>query len=249
MIKLKTVLCCCALLLTPCAAMAGGSVLFDQAHGQRLVIEDTGDLHLSKLADRITAAGASVTSSTAPLTEDALKSVSALVISGAFQPLTRDESAAVVRFVERGGRLAVLLHIAPPLVGLLQQFDLLCSSSVLHERVNIVDKDINFRVTDLTPDPLFEGISEFTVYGGWAVKPEGSAVSLARTSKDSWIDLDKNNVFSPRDVTGSFAVAAGGTKGNGRFVVFGDDAIFQNHFLVGNNARLADNLAAWLTSH
>jgi len=41
-------------------------------------------------------------------------------------------------------------------------------------------------------------------------------------------------------------VAVAGRSGKGRFVVFGDDAIFQNKFLTGDNLVLGRNLASWL---
>jgi hypothetical protein len=47
-------------------------------------------------------------------------------------------------------------------------------------------------------------------------------------------------------VVGSFGVVVSGDLGNGRFIVFGDDAIFQNKFLDNSNRQLAKNLARWL---
>ena len=44
----------------------------------------------------------------------------------------------------------------------------------------------------------------------------------------------------------SFPLVLSGKKGTGRFVVFGDDAIFQNRFMDDHNTRLAQNLSAWL---
>ncbi|MBW1897757.1 MAG: hypothetical protein JRI61_01710, partial [Deltaproteobacteria bacterium] len=37
-----------------------------------------------------------------------------------------------------------------------------------------------------------------------------------------------------------------GKWGAGHFVVFGDDAIFQNKFLIEENALIGKNLARWL---
>jgi hypothetical protein len=37
-----------------------------------------------------------------------------------------------------------------------------------------------------------------------------------------------------------------GALGRGRFVVFGDDTLFQNRFLDGSNLELAGNLVHWL---
>ena len=59
--------------------------------------------------------------------------------------------------------------------------------------------------------------------------------------------LTSNGVIRERDAVQSFAVAIAGQSGSGRFVVFGDDAIFQNRFFKGNNQVLGRNLARWLS--
>jgi len=43
-----------------------------------------------------------------------------------------------------------------------------------------------------------------------------------------------------------FTVAVSGALGIGSFVLFGDDAIFQNRHLDENSRRLAANLAGWM---
>lgn len=226
----------------------GARILFDQGHGQRFLIEEKGELQLSKLADVMRGRGATVASTGKPLDDELLKGVSALVISGPFESLRPGEVEAVARFIERGGRLAATLHIGPPLAGLLARLDLDHSNAVLHERNNVIDSDINFRVTALTASPLFAGLTQFSVYGCWAIDPGKRGTPLAQTSADAWADLDGDNVLSKGDVIGVFTVAVSGELGAGRFVVFGDDAIFQNRYLDENNGRLAANLAEWLTA-
>ena len=41
-------------------------------------------------------------------------------------------------------------------------------------------------------------------------------------------------------------VVIAGTFGKGKYVIFGDDAIFQNKFLDQENMPLGKNLAAWM---
>lgn len=228
------------------AAENGPRILFDQGHNQRFLIEEKGDLQLSGLADIMRAGGAQVASTKKPLDDDALRDVSALVISGPFEALRPEEVDAVVRFIERGGRLAAMLHIGPPLAGLLARLDLDHSNAVLHERNGVIDKDINFRVTALSPSPLLAGVTKFSVYGGWALDPGKAGTAIARTSPDAWADLDGDKHFSKGDAVAAFTVAVSGTLGAGSFVVFGDDAIFQNRFLDEDNGRLAANLSGWL---
>jgi hypothetical protein len=180
------------------------------------------------------------------LTDDALKGVTGLVVSGPFVALRPEEIEAVIRFIERGGRLAAMLHIGPPLAGLLARLDLDHSNAVLHERTNTIDVDTNFRVTSLAAAPLFAGLTHFSVYGCWALDPGKGGTSLALTSPDAWADLDGDKVLSKGDVIGAFSVAVSGSVGAGGFIVFGDDAIFQNRSLDEQNRRLAVNLAGWL---
>jgi hypothetical protein len=221
-------------------------VLVDQGHNQRFVIEEKGELQLSGLAEVMRSSGAQVVSTKKPLTDESLKDVAALVISGPFEALKPEEVEAVVRFVERGGRLAVMLHIGPPLSGLLAKFDVDHSNAVVYERNNVIDSDNNFRVTDLSASPLFAGLTQFSVYGCWALDAGNNATPIAKTSSEAWADLDGNKVLSKGDAVGSFAVAVSGTFGSGSFVVFGDDALFQNRYLDENNRKLAGNLASWL---
>jgi hypothetical protein len=245
-------ICFIALLhLSVALSLAGENkpiIVFDEGHGQRFVIDNQGDLQLSKLAGTMRASGAQVTKTKDLLSDDSLKGVSALVISGLFKPLQPDEVEAIMRFIQKGGRLAVMMHIAPPLSNLIYRFKLGFSIAVIHERQNIIDQDINFRLTDLTPHPLFKGIDYFSAYGVWAIDPCDAATAIARTSPTAWLDLNGNGIFSKDDLVQALAVVVTGSLGSGNYVIFGDDAIFQNRFLEGNNQKLAVNLTNWLIS-
>jgi hypothetical protein len=224
----------------------GPLIVFDQGHDQRFLIEEKGELQLSKLAEIVGGQGGHVTATRKPLTEDALKGVSALVISGPFKALQAEEVEVVAKFVERGGRLALMLHIGPPLAELLTRLDLDHSNAVIHERNNVIDADINFHVATLAASPLFAGLTQFSVYGVWALDPGKTALPLAKTSEQAWADLDGDKVLSRGDIVGEFTVAVSGTFGSGSFVVFGDDAMFQNRYLDEDNSKLAANLGGWL---
>ncbi len=228
------------------AAEGGVHILFDQGHDQRFLIEGQGDLQLSRLAGIMRGQRNHVTSTIHTLNDDTLKDSAALVISGPFEALRPEEVEAVARFVEKGGRLAVMLHIGSPLAGLLSRLDLDSSTAVLHERSGVIDADTNFRVSDLSGSPLFTGLTHFSVYGCWALDQGKVATAIAKTSSGAWADLDGNKILSKGDVIGSFAVVVSGEQGAGAFVVFGDDAIFQNRYLDEHNSRLAANLAGWL---
>lgn len=223
---------------------AGPLVLVDQGHGQRFVVEQEGELHLSGLAAILREEGLQVATGQDRLTDDSLGNAAALVISGPFVPLAPEEVEAVVRFLERGGRVALMLHIGQPLAGLIHRVGGDFSNSVLHERENVIgDNDITFRVRDLATHPLFGGVEQFGLYGGWALN---GLTPLARTSAEAWVDLDGNRKLTERDARDRFTVVAEGTIGAGGILIFGDDAIFQNRYLDDSNTRLARNLAHWL---
>ena len=62
-----------------------------------------------------------------------LKTADVLIISGAFQPLSPEEIDAVVRFVENGGKLFVMLHIPQPFTGLMSRLKIYASNGVIQE--------------------------------------------------------------------------------------------------------------------
>ena len=229
-------------------AHARTKVLFDQGHGQRFLIERGGDLDLSLLAGIFRDLGHEVSTTSVPLSDRLLEGVDVLLISGPFRPYSPEEIETVNRFVERGGAVSITIHIAPPLSTLLFRLGVDYSNSVIHEEEDIIERDpLRFRVTRLESHPLFQGISRFSLHGVWALLEARSNVhSIARTSPGSWIDLNGNGRFDKGDARQSFAVAVAGEAGKGRFVVFGDDAVFQNKFLKEDNLVLARNLAAWL---
>lgn len=230
------------------SAAAAPVLLFDLSHAQRFVIAKDGPLQLSAFAAIMKAEGLDVRSSAEPLTAETLQGVDALVISGPFKALEPAEVEAVSRFVERGGRLAAMLHIGSPFAALMQRLEVDFTNYVLSEQENIIAGDQrNFQVKALTANPLFAGIDHFSLYGGWALMNTAPAAGIiATTSPRAWVDLNGDQKLSTGDVVQSFGVAVSGNFGAGRFVVFGDDAIFQNKFLDEQNRQLAINLARWL---
>ena len=182
-----------------------------------------------------------------PVTAAGLAGVDVLVVSGPFAPYTPDERGAVAGFLERGGRLVVLLHIPHPVLPLLDDLGVGVWNGVVNERDGLLGgRPTDYRVSDLSDHPIVRGLDGFALYGGWALEPGDGVEVLARTSPFAWVDKDRNRVYTPGEPNGAFAVAVAGRKGRGRYAVFGDDAIFQNRFLQGDNRRLAEKLVTWL---
>jgi len=224
-------------------------VLFDEGHGQKFLIEQHGQLDLSDFAGIFQIAGAQIAASREALTDARLSGVAALVVSGPFAPFTPAEIEAITRFLDGGGRLSVMLHIPQPVAQLLHRLGVDFSNGIIRERANVIHDDpLNFRVTALRVHPLTRQLDAFSVFGAWALlNTTSSTTIIAQTSPSAWIDLNGNDHLDPGDAVQSFGVLVAGQLGLGRFAIFGDDALFQNQFLMGGNVVLARNLVAWLT--
>jgi hypothetical protein len=225
-------------------------VLFDQGHGQAFTIEKEGELQLGQLADKLRNNGCQVLVTEAPLTPELLSKVNALIISGAFKPLSETEIKAIGGFIDNGGRVVIMLHVAPPLVPLLEELGVASANGVVREweKSQILGGEpLNFKVSNLKEHPLNEGLTYFSVYGGWPLLPLREGVrTVASTSAMAWVDLNRDRVLSNEDAVQEFGVLVTGNIGKGEFAVFADDAIFQNRFLKGENEKLAENLGRWL---
>ena len=225
---------------------AAQTVLFDVGHGERFKIEENGSLQLSGFAQVFRTAGIRVTSLEQPISEKNLEGVDGLVISGAFSPLKPEEIDAIIHFIQRGGRLSVMLHIAPPMAPLLDRLQIGHTNGIILETENIIGNEpLNFRVNRFDSHPVLQGIKEVSLYGVWGlINKNDSSRVVASTSSQAWVDLDGSKI-KKKETTFPFGVMVAGELGKGGFLVFGDDAIFQNKFL-DNNKALAANLANWL---
>jgi len=229
---------------------AAPRILFDQGHGQVFTIEKEGELQLGQLAGRFRADGWQVAATTQPLSPELLAEVDALIISGAFTPLTEAEINAIGGFLNNGGHLAVMLHIAPPLVPLLGKLGVAAANGVVREgdASLILDGEaLNFKVSKLKQHPLTKELTHFSLYGGWPLLPiNDNAHAIASTSATAWVDLNRDDMLSLKDAMQEFGVVITGNVGQGEFAVFADDAIFQNRFLKEENGILAENLSRWM---
>lgn len=235
------------LLLPPVVAGAAPPVvLFDQAHAEQFLAQGEDGLGLSQLAALFTAQGFEVRTTQQPLAAQSLDEVAAVVISGPFTPLTKEEITSLDAFVQRGGRLAVMLHIAAPLSELLGRFGVIHSNGVIRETGTSVlaNEALNFRVAHLEADPLLAGLPHFAVYGSWALATEDERAGLLATSSErAWVDLNGNHQLDQGDAVQPFGIVALVKHGGGEVLVFGDDALFQNRYLIGSNLKLGENLA------
>lgn len=226
-------------------------VLVDHGHGQRFLVDKMGPLHLSKLAKIFEDQGNEIRINKQPFTEESLSSSKILVISGPFLPIGPEEIKAITTFLNNGGRLCVMLHIASPAANLLQTLGVAISNGVIYDEAHRINNNpLDFKITRLAPHEINRDLESFNIYGAWAlVNTTDNSRLIALTGPRSWVDLNKDKKLSRGDAVQSFGVIAAGEYGAGRFVVFGDDAIFQNQFLEGENVKLGKNLVRWLTDY
>ncbi len=239
---------CLALLFVKDASAAASSVvLFDEAHTQQFFVGKQGALDLSGLAKLFSEQGAEIRTGTTLISENSLRGVDALIVSGAFTPFVNSEIEAILAFLARGGKMALMAHIPSPYMSLATRLGVSFSNGVILEQENLVDSNAqDFLVKDLTVHPLMTGVNSFTAYGCWALLGRiETVVSIARTTPRAWVDLNKDGKLSEKDAMQVFSVILAGKVGQGDFVIFGDDAIFQNRFLKDGNYTLGKNLAIW----
>lgn len=231
------------------ALAAAPVALFDEGHSQQFLAGRDGALDLSGLAEVFREAGLEVRVSRGPLDDGALAGVSALVISGPFAPLAPGEIAAVRRFVEGGGRLAVMIHVSQPVLGLLVDLGLQVSRGPIHETDAVIaGRGTDFAVTRFEPHPLTDGLERLAVFGCWGLRsPDDARAAIARTGPRAWIDSNRDGQLTRGEPVEAAGVLVAGTAGRGAFAVYGDDAIFQNRFLRAHNLEPARRLARWLS--
>jgi hypothetical protein len=224
------------------------TVIFDQGHGQKFVIEKEGDLQLSRLSGLLRKEGYDVKVNAGQIKDTTLKTTDVLIISGAFQPLLPEETNAIVRFLEKGGKLCVMLHIPQPLRGVMSRLKVYASNGVIEEQENTINNaPKEFFITKMEKHEITRGLKKIGVHGAWALMTESkTAQIIARTGPKAWVDLNRDGKFNKTDARQSFGVVIAGSLGKGKYVIFGDDAIFQNKFLDQENMPLGKNLADWM---
>jgi hypothetical protein len=243
---------CTGLFLLSLAVVQAGvkkpTVIFDQGHGQKFLVENEGDLHLSGLSGLLKKEGYVVKVNTGRINDAVLNTADVLIISGAFQPLSPEEVNAIIRFTERGGKLCAMLHIPQPLTGLMNRLKVYASNGVIQEQENTINNSSkDFFITNMEKHGITKGLKKIGVHGAWALMTDGTTARIiARTGPMAWIDLNRDGKFNETDARQSFGVIIAGTLGKGSYVIFGDDAIFQNKFLSQENMPLGKNLAAWM---
>ena len=146
-------------------SVAAPVVLFDESHSQQFVVGKSGPLDLSELAALYQADGFTVSSHADGLSQETLAAVDVLVLSGPFRSLSNSELEAVIGFIDAGGGLAIMLHIAPPVRNLLHLLDVDFTNGVLREATQTIDGNpLNFKVSAMADHPVTAGLEFFCLW-------------------------------------------------------------------------------------
>lgn len=187
-----------------------------------------------------------------------LKSVDAYLVIAPSSPYLAGETAAITRFMERGGKLLV---IADPTRDMSQYGYLSGETAATLQSVSIVntllepfgitfvedylydqaENEANFRNIILSEldkkDPLTNNLKKVVFYGAHSLK----------TNQKILIRAQKTTYSSLTDAGGEFAVAA--SANNGRVVALGDFTFITNpYYQTWDNRQLVANLAYFLAN-
>jgi len=232
-------------------APEGPTTLFDLSHSEIFSPVGNGPLEYSAFTRIVAGSGNRVMPNRAPVTPGVLRGVSTYIIAGPTREFNTHEIAALRGFVQGGGNLLVLLHIAPPVARLTEAFDIIVSNFVVAEGAQLIGGRVqDFYVTAFEDHPVTHGLGRIALYGSWALLAEKDARTVASTSGKAWADLDRNRVRDEGEAVASFGIVAVAEPGAGRVVVVADDAPFANRFFDdGDNTRLARNITAWFNAN
>lgn len=246
--KIK-ILICSLFLLSVSGNAVSAQVYFDTSH--RVIFHPTSDEHLGlkRFVSFFSEHGDYVEIGDYPLTILDTGAIDVLIIPGAMVPYSKEEIALIVKYVNNGGKLLVLLHIAPPLARLTERFGIILSSAVISENENLIEgQSQDFYVRDMVAHEITKGVSEIALYGSWGLLAEGAGKVIASTSNNAYADFNRNRRFDYGEPKARMGVVAVADYGEGKVVVVADDAPLANAFLdVADNRKLAENIVAWLS--
>ncbi len=193
-----------------------------------------------------------------------------LIVSGPEKDLFPEESKAIEKYLQNGGKALFLLD-PPPGVGLndlLSQWGVKVGNDMVIDKLSRLFGGDYFMpvITSYSPHPIthdFKLASFFPVTR--SVSPQKTALegviveSLARTSQESWAETDykaQDYEYNPgKDMAGPVSVAVaveippkGKEKPGGRLVVLGDADFANNTYLnLSGNRDLFLNILNWLS--
>lgn len=223
-------------------------VVFDLSHGEVFTPIEAGPLNYSIFYNSFKEQGWEVGVSKERISAKTLRGVTTYVIAGPMQTIDASEIEALRAFVNHGGSVMVLLHIAPPAAQLCESFGILVTNFVIAEpQDNIEGASQDFYVSRFVKHPVTEAVAKLAVFGSWGLMPaDHSGRIIARTSERAWADTNRNRSQEPDEPVQEFGVIGVSSLGKGKVVIVADDAPFANKFItLADNGRMVENIIGW----
>jgi tetratricopeptide (TPR) repeat protein len=185
-----------------------------------------------------------------------LQKYDVLVITSFEKKYSSEEVDAIKKFVEKGGGLFFLADNESQYNTIAQAFDV----SFFPERAIIADEKAEgfdddthvFYVDDIKPHPITKGVKKIALNSGIPIVSYTSGDVLVKTSKNSWIDYEENEIGKKDagEKEGPFNILlAVDHIGRGRAVFFGGAMSFWNETAIEEdhgNVDLFTNAVKWL---
>ncbi|SPE39155.1 hypothetical protein SBA3_3080002 [Candidatus Sulfopaludibacter sp. SbA3] len=250
------------------AAAAAGTIRLyvDESHDEAVTVDPQRALALNPqdpqyvLLEVLTSNGAIADrQTTGPITYANLTSYDALVIAEPRQPLSGDETEAVLRFVRAGGGLILIgngLVDSANINSIAAAFGLRYLSGPLCSNPGLWDAG-SFYVAYIDPThPVTVGLSTLSYNNGtgswgtvtynWGtgLLTDAPWLALVKTGPEAWLDSNRNQVRDPAERSGPFIHTGVRNFGSGRVIAVGDNLPFRAG--PGDaNATLGMNAVNW----
>jgi hypothetical protein len=243
-------------------------LLFDDAHGENLDLEEGSGSSFSKLGKALRGAGHSVglIHREQDFCDATLKGADVLVIAFPSKRFSDKDVAAILVFVEAGGGLLLtgewgnLHHSADILNTVSQCFKVVFNKdritdqrNIHEEEVRVMGQKVGMRkeptyamIRKFTSHPITKAIREVGHISGCSLSAPKHSV-LAWSDEQSFADLDGDGELDPDELVGSFATAVTPELKRGRVVCIGDTSILTDrYFDQADNRNFLLNAIHWL---
>lgn len=130
-------------------------VVFDVSHREIFSPTSTAKMGLSEFCRDLSDNGYRLQVNKQPIDTKSLMGSELLILAGPMTEFNQEELQAITEFVKGGGNLLVLIHIAQPVLGLTERFDIQPSLATICDQTDPVENSPqDFYVTDFAEHPL-----------------------------------------------------------------------------------------------
>lgn len=244
-------------------------VLFDDSHGENLMMEEGAGSSFYKLTKALKTAGHQVNliNREQDFCAPTLQGAGILVIAFPSKRFSDRGVEAILEFVEHGGGLLLTgewgnLHGSADILNTVSQCfkvvfnkDRITDTRNIHEEeVRVMGSRMGMRkdptyamIRKFNPHPITRDIKEVGHISGCSLSAPKSSV-LAWSDEQSFADMDGDGELDEDELVGSFATAVSSDVSAGKVVCLGDTSILTDrYFDQADNRRFLLNSIHWLT--